>query len=427
MVGKAGANIMKKKRIAIIVQRYGKQINGGAEVHARMIAEKLSSKYDVTVLTSRALDYYTWKAELPRGKSTENGIKIIRFDHRGVPNEHDIHIINRMYRGRLWYQKLYRLLGKPSWFLHFFPLSGIKEIKEQRWLEDQGPAVYKLLHYLRKNENTYAAFIFFTYLYYPTAVGMPLVAHKSLLIPTMHDEPEAYHPFYKKVMAAPKRLLFNTESEKRFSEKMFPIKDVSKDIVAVGIDPVNESRDPAVLSKFNITGRYVIYVGRIDKVKGCEVLLEYFTNYTKKYGTDVSLVLAGKNMIASKSAVNIIYTGFVSDEEKLQLMKQAIALITPSKYESLSLVLLESFACRVPVIANRLCEVLEDHINASDGGWLFSDEEEFIECVHSAQARNDEREQKGLNGFNYVQKNYSWEKVLRQFDDAINFVIGSGK
>ena len=48
------------KKIGIIIQRYGKNVNGGAEVHARMIAEQLMNKYDVTILTSCAQDYISW-------------------------------------------------------------------------------------------------------------------------------------------------------------------------------------------------------------------------------------------------------------------------------------------------------------------------------------------------------------------------------
>ena len=95
---------MKKKSIAFIIQRYGKQINGGSEVLARMMAEKLIDNYDITVLTSRAIDYNTWEPVLAKGVSYENGIKIIRFDHPIKDSDKKIHQDNRRQRGRFFYQ-----------------------------------------------------------------------------------------------------------------------------------------------------------------------------------------------------------------------------------------------------------------------------------------------------------------------------------
>ena len=51
------------KKIAFVVQRYGLEVNGGAEMECRMYAERLTDRYEVHVLTSRAIDYITWKDE----------------------------------------------------------------------------------------------------------------------------------------------------------------------------------------------------------------------------------------------------------------------------------------------------------------------------------------------------------------------------
>ena len=54
-------------KLAVVVQRYGAEINGGAELHARYIAEHLARHHDVEVLTTCARDYVTWANELPSG------------------------------------------------------------------------------------------------------------------------------------------------------------------------------------------------------------------------------------------------------------------------------------------------------------------------------------------------------------------------
>ena len=47
-------------RLAIVVHRYGEEVGGGAEAHAREMAIRLAAEVDVTVLTTCALDYRTW-------------------------------------------------------------------------------------------------------------------------------------------------------------------------------------------------------------------------------------------------------------------------------------------------------------------------------------------------------------------------------
>src|SRR3954469_22590923 len=66
-------------KIAVVVQRYGADINGGAELHARYIAEHLARHAEVRVLTTCARDYVTWRNELPAGHDTVNGIPVERF------------------------------------------------------------------------------------------------------------------------------------------------------------------------------------------------------------------------------------------------------------------------------------------------------------------------------------------------------------
>jgi glycosyltransferase involved in cell wall biosynthesis len=417
---------MTQKKIALIVQRFGEKVNGGSEVLAKMVAEKLSLKYDITVLTSRAIDPYTWKPELPEGKQTENGIKVIRFNHKPKVTAKEIHTQNRQLRGRLFYQKIYRALNKPSFYLKLFSKADKDIINPLLWIENQGPVTKKLTRYLKKNEQNYDAFIFVTYLYYPSVAGLMAVPHKSIFIPTMHDEPEAYDPVFQKTMAAPKSLMFLTESEKKFSNALFNISHIRQDVMSVGIDPVNDIKNPDIIKKFAIQGKYIVYVGRIDAAKGCNELLKYFAEFVKQNNETITLVLAGKNMIDAVNHKNIIYAGFVSDEEKEQLMKHAEALIIPSKYESLSLVVLESFACRVPVIANGACEVLKDHIDKSHGGWTYRNENEFVNVLNQV-IDGKENTKKGLAGYKYVTENYSWEKAMKIFDDAIDFVIESNK
>src|SRR5262245_41469310 len=66
-------------KLAFVVQRYGADIAGGSEMHCRQLAERLSPRHDVTVLTTCARDYVTWENAYPPGVSMEGGVRVQRF------------------------------------------------------------------------------------------------------------------------------------------------------------------------------------------------------------------------------------------------------------------------------------------------------------------------------------------------------------
>jgi hypothetical protein len=66
-------------KLAVVVQRYGQSINGGAELHARYVAEHLARHAEVQVLTTCATDYITWRNELRAGDEQVNGVPVRRF------------------------------------------------------------------------------------------------------------------------------------------------------------------------------------------------------------------------------------------------------------------------------------------------------------------------------------------------------------
>lgn len=68
-----------RPRIAFVVQRYGPEVVGGAELHGREFAERLLPWFDVEVLTTCALDYRIWANHFPRGESVVNGVRVRRF------------------------------------------------------------------------------------------------------------------------------------------------------------------------------------------------------------------------------------------------------------------------------------------------------------------------------------------------------------
>lgn len=68
-----------KDKVAFVVIRYGQNMNGGAEQHCRMLAERLVTHYDVEILTTCVKDYVKGTNELPEGEEWIDDILVRRF------------------------------------------------------------------------------------------------------------------------------------------------------------------------------------------------------------------------------------------------------------------------------------------------------------------------------------------------------------
>ncbi|WP_426585059.1 glycosyltransferase family 4 protein [Mucilaginibacter sp. R-33] len=413
------------KRIAFIVQRYGIEVNGGAEYHCRLVAEKLNDRFNVEVLTTCAKDYMSWANEYAAGTEFINGVKVMRFSVQHPRDLERFKLAGRRLRKRKQrrYQKLLSYFGQLK---NFEKLTKVKSRAENElaWIKEQGPYVPDLITFLKTNQENYDAFIFFTYLYYPTAIGISVAPHKSILIPTAHDEPPIYLEFFRSFFKRPKAILYNTESEKRFVNKLFDNEDIYSDIVGVGIDVPALQPSPGADALIQQAGNYIIYIGRIEVAKACDELISNFIKFKAGTDNDIKLVFVGRAFMPVTEHPSIIYTGFVDEDTKFNLLKNARALIIPSIFESLSLVTLESMAHGIPVIANEKCEVIKDHINKSGAGFLYINQETFTAAIQTAFSNNTNVANLSEKAKTYVTENYTWVKVLEKFDAAFDYVTG---
>lgn len=411
---------LHEKKIGIVVQRYGIEVNGGAEYHARVLAEQLNKKHSVEIITTTALNHHDWESEYPIGNTIINNIPVKRFFSK-TKNHKKFRIARRIILERTKLQRFLKRLKIYDFVRKHTDIFSINEKDSKKFLKEQGPFCPDLIEYIRTNKNNYDCFIFFTYLYYPTAIGMELVAEKSIFIPTAHDEPIFYSAPYKNLFSIPKYIIYNTSSEKLLVEKNFPNATKQCNIAGIGIDSyTNEFID----EKFEYNFEYLLYIGRIEGSKGCEELAEYFKKLN--LSTNLKLVFVGKNNSNLTPSDEIIFTGFVSEQQKYQLLKNCKSLIIPSKFESLSLVTLEAMMHKKIVIANKECDVLKKHIEDSSAGFSYSDFESFQKTINSLLTlTTNEKEIMVENGYRYVTENYTWKKILQKFDKAIKQIEDS--
>ena len=389
---------MSRSRIALIVQRYGREINGGSELYCRQIAGKLAEDYDVQVLTTCATDYYDWANHYPEGLQQVDGIPVLRFR---VDQERDR-----------------RRFDQLSSRVYHNPHASLKD--QMEWMELQGPLSSGLIDYIRQNRENYDIFIFMTYLYYTTFAGLRQIPEKSMLIPTAHNEPSIYMGIFYPFFHLPRAVIYLTEEEKQLVNRTFHNGYKRSDVVGIGIDLPGQIDAGAFREKYHIPGDFLIYVGRLDESKGLPRLFDYFLRYKKEHPSDLKLVLMGKAAMDIPRDPDILPLGFVSDGDKYNGMAAARLLVLPSRFESLSMSVLESMALGVPVLVNGKCDVLKGHCIRSNGGLYYINYYEFEECLHLLTGRKDMYEKMEENCVKYIHDHYTWKSVMAKYKKLID-------
>ncbi|MDH7511915.1 MAG: glycosyltransferase family 4 protein [Clostridiales bacterium] len=388
-------------RIAFVVQRYGLEVMGGSELHCRLIAERLAQTgHKVTVYTTTAKDYITWKNEYPAGETELNGVRVKRFP---VAKQRDIESFN----------------AYSDWiFFHDHT-----ENDEREWLDRQGPQTPDLIAALEREEASEDVFIFFTYLYYTTYWGLKKVKGKKTLVPTAHEEPALCLGIMREVFAAPQAFMFNTESERRMLGRHFSFEGKYQEIVGVGYDfPDRASLDTqAFCRRHGLNPPFILYAGRIEPGKGCRELVDYFLRFSQ-LRPELSLALIGNLLMELPFHPQLRYLGFLSAEEKNAAMAAAEITVHPSHLESLCMAALESLAVRTPILVQEAADPLKDHCLRGRCGLFYSSYKEFEASLGLLLKDKRLRGVLGENGFAYVKKNYAWpivigkyEKLIRQF------------
>lgn len=388
------------KKIAFVVQRYGLEVNGGAELHCRQFAERMAKYYEVDAITTKAIDYVTWQDEYTADEEVINGVKVKRFS---VTEPRDIDAFNALSQTVLQLQ------------------SSKKE--EEEWMRRQGPYSEELLAYLTAHKNDYDVFIFFTYLYATTYFGLPLVKEKAMIIPTAHDELPIYLGIFRDFFKMPAGIFYNTELEKRFVEKKFHNEKVlnNNGLGGVGVELPAEIKPERFTAKYGMDD-FILYIGRIDEHKGCKELFQYFTEYKKRNQGTVKLVLIGKEVIDVPESDDIVSLGFVEDEDKFDALAACRLLVLPSQFESLSMVVLEAMSVKKPVLVHANCEVVKSHCTKSNGGLYYQNYFEFEGCLNRLLSDKALCEGMGENGSEYVAENYCWESIENRLRDMIEQV-----
>ncbi|RZJ77017.1 MAG: glycosyltransferase [Flavobacterium sp.] len=389
-----------RKKLAIVVQRYGTHIIGGAEAHAATLAQLLSrSDFEIEILTTTSKSYQKWANDLPEGKEVINQFTSVR---RFLVLKKS-RLIFAFYK-RLHLHVFSRLF-KKSKYLNY--------LSEKIWLVLQGPYSPNLIKHLKKNSKEYDAIIFFSYLYYTTVFGLASTECKTILIPTAHDELPLHFDIMKKMFTKAEYIFANSKAEKRLLSHIQA--EITDKISVVGIPVANIEKNPTLSESGR--GNYFLYLGRISRGKNSNLLIEYFKKWVISRKSSVKLVLAGLMEESFELSEAVIFKGAVDENEKNNLIESSLGLINPSSLESLSLVTLEGMSSKKPVIINGASEVLRDYASKFPSVIAFYNYSDFAEALDKAIAGFTNSELDSAK--DWVQKQYSEDVIFNFYRNVL--------
>ncbi|MCK4835394.1 MAG: glycosyltransferase family 4 protein [Candidatus Aminicenantes bacterium] len=386
-----------QKRIGIVVQRYGSEINGGAEYHAKLIAEKMSKYYEIEVFTTTALNYISWEHHYPEGQENVDGIVINRFDVDKKRNPDN-------------FGKLQDIIFNREHTLD----------QEIEWLHEEGPYAPKLIAGLEKREKEFDYFIFFSYRYYHSYYGILKFKRKAILVPTAEHDEVIYLRLFKNVFNFPGAIVYNSHEEKQMINQISGNESVPGEIVGVGSEIPGTFSPHSFRKKYDLKESYYVYIGRLDENKGIPELLDFYLRLVSEERSVHTLVLMGKSLIEVPDHPRIRHLGFVSDQDKFDGLKGSDFLIIPSQFESLSMVALEAWAIGKPVIVNGRTDVLQGQCRRSNAGLWYTNYGEFKKVMLMICQDGELRKSLGENGKEFFQKNYSWLVIENKYQHIIN-------
>lgn len=227
----------------------------------------------------------------------------------------------------------------------------------------------------------------------------------------------------------------DTESSRSGIQRAYPEYEkpfVIAHIPLVGAAPIANKQATQVIEQLGVTKPYILFFGTLEPRKNLIGLLDAYRALSNETRGKYSLVIGGGKgwnddeivtalQSAKDSGLNVIETGYVTDDQRGALFTKASLYIMPSFYEGFGMPLLEAMFYKTPIIASNIAVLKEVAGDAA----LFCDTspESISETI--AKLLNNKPMQKNLveNGTKRL-KHFTWEKVAADVFAAIEKSLG---
>ncbi|MEW6154635.1 MAG: glycosyltransferase family 4 protein [Actinomycetota bacterium] len=381
-------------QVAIVVPRYGPDTHGGAELLCRDLAWRLAEAgHRVEVLTTCAADHFTWRNQLPPGRSQDGPVVVRRFP----VDDRDLGVHGELERA---------IVGG-------YPLS---REEERLWMR-HGVASLALEDHLADHLDTLDVVVAAPYLFGTTYFAYEVAAPKLAVVPCLHDEAYARLAIVGDMLRGSRGVLFNAWAEADFARSL--VGEIERwTMVGMGFEPDPVGDAAAFRRRHRLgNGPLLLSVGRREGGKNVPLLIEHFCRYKHRRGGDLVLVQAGSGDVALPRRPDVV--DLKPDWRHRDAMYRAATVFCqPSVNESLSIVMMQAWLAERPVLVHGRAAVTRDHCERSGGGLWFSNYAEFEAVLDRLLADAALRDALGRGGRAYVRSEYSPGAVLERFHAA---------
>ena len=395
--GRAGPLGRDVVKLGLVVPRYGQEVVGGTEHWLRMLCEHLVAMkgWPVEVFTTCARSAATWADELAPGTTVVNGVSVHRHRSRS---------------------------GRDARYLALYDVHPRRPARpcptpwRHQFIDLVGPVCPEAIDAAARSDCALMAVT--PYLYWPAVHGVARLGRKVIFHGAAHDEPELHLPVMRGVYTAVGGFAFNSHAERTLVEGLFRVGQLPSSVIgnAVVESPGDADAARAALG-LGPDERFVLCLGRVERAKGSHVLAELWRLYRARRPAAPRLVFMGPvhQALAPDDAVAV--AGEQPEAVKWGALRACDAVISPSVWESFSLVILEAWLAGAPVVVNRRCAATVEHCENSQGGLWFTDYDDFEVVMDRLLADHTLRARLAANGRAYTERHFSWPAVVDRYED----------
>ena len=416
-------------KFAFVTSRYGADITSGPEHACRVLAEQVSHRHDVDVLTTCAANPLTWRNDYSEGIDRVRGALVRRFAVSQARDE------------PAFKQFSERVMNGPR-----------GRVDELEWLRRSGPWSSGLIDFVRRQHKSYDVLVFFSLNSPLTATGALIAADRTIVFPYLQLRPELRFDLCAEVLSTVRGVGLVSVAERRLLRSYMRVTPQHEELVGIGIDPSPEQsyprhqQDPAdavvdeevaasgdsaapasyltgrgvpFRRRHRLYGPFALYGGRVEPDNGCEEMLEYFDTFAATDG-DTTLALMGVKMMKVPEEPYIRLAGVLPERERMIAYEAADVTIAPSADDLVSQPLLESLSVGTPVLAIAGNASAVEHCRRANAGLYYSNREEFVDALRMLMTNTRLRNRLGENGRTYIRQHFRWEAVLGRFDRLVS-------
>ena len=419
-------------KFAFVAPRYGAEISSGPDHACRLLAEQVSARHDVDVLTTCAREPGAWKNDYTEGADRVRGALVRRFAVSQAPDRSGLAALSR------------RLQVDPP-----------SRADELEWVRLQGPPSPGLVDYLKRQHRSYDVLVFFGLMHPLSVHGIEIAPERTIIFPYLRLRPELRFGLWRDILESAHGIGYFSDAERHLMRRYVGLAPRHDEVVGIGIDPppmqsyprhqqdpadviVDEdevSGDGAVAAtddyltqrgvpfrrRHRLYGSFALYGGRVEPDNGCEEMLEYFDSYAAA-DPEAMLVLMGVKMMKVPDERYLKLAGVLPERERMIAYEAATVTIAPADDDLIAQPLLESLAVGTPVLASARNVAAVDHCRRANAGLYYANREEFVAALTQLSTNARLRERLGENGRTYIRQHHRWDGVVGRFERLISKV-----